>query len=389
MADELVEQQVQEIAPAQQDTVPQEVREMMELSLNGGMPQTKQEEQTVNTGGSETTSQADTPEETVVDANEYLKTNLGFETWEAAKTELETLRQKAQTAAEIKYENELSEKLAKAFQAGKVDEVYEYLDQQKRLDKYLNGEVNEETAADIIKLGMRLNHKELTDDEINYKFNKTYGIPKEPVQGAVEDDEAFEERKQEWQEKVEAIRKEKIIDAKLAKPQLEAAKQKLVIPNIESAIDEGYLQYKKELEEFPQRDAETKAAYKSFTTKALETKLSFNDEANKIQFEFQFEPDAEGFQKAVEVVSDQEKYFALYQNPDGSPNRLKFLQDTYFALNREKVIAEAIKQAKNATMKQTLLADNSGGGIGSKQLPQMQEPNELDKQMKASLSGYL
>ena len=238
MADELVEQQVQETAQAQQDTVPQEVREMMELSLNGGMPQTKQEEQSVNTVGSETTSQTATTEQTVVDDNEYLKTNLGFETWDAAKAELETLRQKAQTAQEIKYENEVSEKLAKAFQSGKVDEVYEYLDQQRRLDKYLNGEVNEETAADIIKLGMRLNHKELTDDEINYKFNKTYGIPKEPVQGSVEDDDAFEERKQEWQERVEAIRKEKIIDAKLAKPQLEAAKQKLVRPKIESAIDE-------------------------------------------------------------------------------------------------------------------------------------------------------
>lgn len=388
MADDIVvTEQVEQTQV--QDTVAPEVRQMMELSLNGGMPPHKTEEtQTTETVVEETkVTQTEPP----VFQFQTFTEKYGWQSLEDAEKEIQELRTfKANPPKEeLKFENEKSQLLVKALQAGEFDKVHSYLDEQVRLDKYLAAEVNEQTADEIIKLGLKLNHKDLTDKEIEFKFNKTYSIPKEPVQGVSEDDEVFAERQQTWREQCEDIKTSKIIDAKLAKPQLEQAKTKLVVPIIEQSVDEDYIQYKNDLEESKKLAEEAEVEYKAFTPKSIEMKLNFNDEANKIQFDFQFEPDEEGFKKTLEVVTNPEKYRERYSKPDGSYDRKRFLEDQYFSMNREKILFEAMKQAKNATMKQTLLADNTDKGIGSKQLPQTQEMSELDKQMKASLNGFL
>lgn len=384
MANELEETQVAEQSATTQvqDTVAPELREMMEISLNGGIPPAKQEtasEQIIE-------QQHGTEQEEVVDANEYLKTNLGYESWEAAKAEIEELRQlKANpTKAEIKYENEVSQKLAQAWMAGKTDEVFEYLNEQRQLDRLTTAEVSKDTADEIIKLGMKLRYKDegLNETEIAYKFNKQYSIPKEPVELATETAEEFEQRHNEWKEQVADIEMSKIIDAKVAKRDLEAAKQKLVLPTVESSVDEDYIQYKKDLEESARIDEETKQAYKAFTPEAVEAKMNFNDEANKIAFEFQYKPTQEEFAQAVEMVTNPEKFWGMYKNSDGSPNRQKFLQDIQFLVSREKMTMEAMKQAKNATIKQMLLADNSQSGQFQRQPAQQGEPSEIHKLMQ-------
>lgn len=384
MANELEETQVAEQSATTQvqDTVAPELREMMEISLNGGIPPAKQEtasEQIIE-------QQHGTEQEEVVDANEYLKTNLGYESWEAAKAEIEELRQlKANpTKAEIKYENEVSQKLAQAWMAGKTDEVFEYLNEQRQLDRLTTAEVSKDTADEIIKLGMKLRYKDegLNETEIAYKFNKQYSIPKEPVELASETAEEFEQRHNDWKEQVADIEMSKIIDAKVAKRDLEAAKQKLVLPTVESSVDEDYIQYKKDLEESAKIDEETKIAYKAFTPEAVEAKMNFNDEANKIAFEFQYKPTQEEFAQAVEMVTNPEKFWGMYKNSDGSPNRQKFLQDIQFLVSREKMTMEAMKQAKNATIKQMLLADNSQSGQFQRQPAQQGEPSEIHKLMQ-------
>ena len=212
MADELQEQQIQ------QPAVSAEVAQMMELSLNGGMPQAPAAEAVIETPPAE--------QEQIIDANEYLKTTLGFDSWEDAKTQIEGWKQKAAAPEPFKFENEASEKLAKAFLSGKTDEVYQYLDEQRKLDKYLSADVTEDLADEIIKMGLKVSHKDLSDAEINFKFNKQYGLPKEPVELASESAEDFEERHNAWKEQVADIKMSKIIDAKLARPQLETAKSK-------------------------------------------------------------------------------------------------------------------------------------------------------------------
>lgn len=384
MADNIIEA-TQEAAELQVNTQQAELAQQMAISLNGGLPlESNQPPVADSIAAKEVIIETEAPQFQFQTFTE----KFGYQSPDDAIKEIEELRTlKANPIKEaIKFENEKSEVLFKAIQAGKSDEVYAILAEQKRLDALTTSEVTKETAADIIKLGMQLKYKDLTEAEINYKFNKQFSLPKEPVQGNTELDEEFEQRQKDWQEQVADIEMSKIIDAKLVKPDLEAAKQKLVLPNIESAVDEGYLQYKKSLEEEAKVDTETVEAYKSFTPTDIEMKINFNDEANKINFDFQFTPEAQGFEKSVALVIEPEKYFAEYKNSDGTPNRKQFLQDIYFIQHKEQIIREAMKQAKNATIK-SMLPDNSSGAA-NRQLPQGQEMSDLDKMMQASLAGY-
>lgn len=390
MADNVVETQ---------QTVSPDVQQMMEMSLKGfaPQPQSAQANQELPTAVEHTAQQAQVQqvvEEQQVNVEQptftfdILKDKFGYEKPEDVVTEIEQLRSLKNNPVkpEIKFENELSEKLFKAIQGGKEDEVYKYLAEKQKIETLTSQEVNKDSAADIIKLGMQLKYKDLTPQEIEYKFNKEFALPKQPVQAINEDEDEFQIRLDTWKEQVADIEMNKIIEAKLIKPELDGAKSKIVLPALEEASDEGYNQYLKMLEESTKLDAEVKEAYKTFVPKNIETKIKFTDEANKIDFEFQYEPDDVSFKKAVELVSDQEAFFNSFINSDGSPKRKEFLEFVYKGLNADRMVTEAIKQGSNARMK-ALLPDNTNGGL-NRQSPPNIEQSELDKQMQASLLGF-
>jgi hypothetical protein len=388
MADNVLEQTAPETQVVeQQQTEPQfDLKAQMAIALNGGIvpqenvpqdvPRETGETQTLISGNIET------------DPFGLFKEKFGYENQEAAFKEIEELRAfKAQPRTpEFTVADDDSAAILRALAAGKKEEVWKALDHEMRIDRYVNSEVNKDTAGDIVKMGMQLKYKDLTPDEINYKFNKQFALPPKPVQALEEEDADYQQRVGSWQELVTDKQMELMIEAKLAKPELQNAKGKLVFPEIESPVDEGYIQYKQMLETNAQADKETKEAYKALTPKAVETKINFKDEANKIGFEFQFEPDAEGFAKAAQTASDADLFWKEFMNSDGSPNRVKFLDAIYYAQNKEKILMSALNQAKNATIKASL-PDNSQGGL-VRQIPQTQEPNELEKNMRAALAGY-
>lgn len=382
---ETVEAPSQAQAPINTPVLPPELHQQMELSLNGLSAQKQVEVQQPTVADTPVANNAVVTDTRIAtDAFAPFREKFNYESPEQAIKEIEELRAYKATPVipELKYENEFSEKVHKAIIAGKTQDVYKFLEEQERLNSVTALDINSDNADKVIKMGMQLKYKDLTPSEIEYKFNKDFGLPKEPIQKTDELDEEFAERKATWQEKVNDINMNRVIEAKLLKPELDSAKAKLVLPEIENTVDEGYVQWKKNIDEQSKLNAEIEKAYKSFTPKTIETKVPFIDESNKINFEFQYEPDGESFNKAVEMVSDINKFFDSFKKPDGTPDREGFLQGIHFALNRNKVIMEAIKQSKNATIKASL-PDNSQGGL-VRQLPHTQELSELDKQMQAS-----
>ncbi len=392
MADNIETQEQGAATTTVTPSVSPEVAEMMAISLNGGITPAKTEETNTEQAASAAAQTTVLTEEKHPDFTfDSLKGKFGYEKPEDVFKEIEELRvlKANPTPAEIKYENEKSQKLAQAFQAGKFDEVFNYLNEERQLEKLTTTEVNKDTAADIIKLSMNLKYREegLTEAEINHKYNKQYALPKEPKIGDTEDPDLFDERMTTWKEQCSDIEMNKIIDAKVAKRELEQAKSKLILPEIGSNVDGNYVQYLKDLDDTDKSANEATEDYKKFTPKALETKINFNDEANKIAFEFQYEPDVDSFNQAVAIVSNGENLSKAFANKDGTPNRQKFLDALYFGLNKDKVLSEAMKQAKNATIK-AMMPDNSGNGM-NRQQPQNQEQSELDKNMKRSLQGFI
>lgn len=383
MADNIIEQPIVQENVQPQSSVSPEIAEMMAISLNGGIVPEKQDEIT----SVETNKDQENKNE-INTSFDLIKEKFNYLTVDDAIKEIEELRGlKASPSIDVQFENEFSEKLFKAIKGGKIKEVNSLLAQQERLESLTEIEINKDSAADIIKLGMQLKYKDLTASEIDYKFNKQFGIPKEPVQLINEEDEDFSIRHAAWKEQKTDVEMSRIIEAKLAKPELEIAKSKIVLPDIDTPIDERYIQYQKMLEEQPKIDAEIIQAYKAFTPKSIETKLNFNDETNKVAFEFQYEPDPESFNKTINMMGDINKFFDKFKNQDGTPDRKGFLSAIDFALNKDKYLMEAIKQSKNATLK-SRLPDNNQGGLHMQPTQVQNEPSELHKQMRMSLAGY-
>ncbi len=387
MADDIIVDQ----SATQTDTQAEfksELAQQMAVALGGAMPNTQQ--QAAPTAEEAAAAAAQAQQAAPVDYFTPIKEKFGYQSHEDAIREIEELRafKAAPAAVEYEFENEQSKKLFEAWQKGKTNEVREYLQREHQIDQYLNADVTAESAADIVKLGMQLKYKDLSPAEIDYKFKKTFSVPPKPTQAPEEDEIDYNQRLGTWQELANDKQMELLIEAKLAKPELTAAKSKLVFPEILSE-DEGYVQYKKSLEQQTQfqaeqvkRDAEIAAIYKAFTPKTLETKLPFIDEPNKINFEFQFEPDAESFAKAQAMVADEQSFFNSFKNPDGTPDHKGFLEAIYFAKNRGTILLEAIKQGKNAAIK-AMLPDNTGGMVRQMNVA-TGEPSELDKAMAAA-----
>lgn len=390
MADELIQQAAPETnTEVQTQAAPEmDLAAHMRIALNGGIDPQNTETLVAADGAQEAGAATVATDASVSDPFGLFKEKFGYETPDAAIKEIEELRAfKAQPRLpEFTVPDTESAAILRALAAGKKEEVWKALDHEMRIERLLTSEVNKDSAVDIVKMGMALKYKDLTPDEINYKFNKQFAIPSKPIQSLEDDETDFQQRLSQWQDIVNDKQMELMIEAKLAKPELQNAKGKLEIPDIETPVDEGYVQYQKMLEENARLDAETKAAYQKITPKAVETKLNFKDEANKIAFEFQYEPDVEGFKKAVEIASNSDLFWQTFANPDGTPNREKFLDMIYYATNKEKVLLAALNQSKNATIKASL-PDNSQGGL-VRQIPQSQEPNELDRQMQMALAGY-
>lgn len=387
MADNVIEQVQPPIeVPAPQPDFNAQLAEQMAISLNlNNPPQSTVEKPEPEPQAGTTTTQA---EAVNVEPFSILKEKFQYQSHEDAIKEIEELRafKAAPRAPEFQVPDEESAKILKALSAGKRDEVYKYLDHEMRIERLLNAEVNKDTASDIVKMGMQLKYKDLTPDEINYKFNKQFAVPPKPVQNVEEDEVDYQSRVNAWQDVVTDKQMELMIEAKLAKPELQNSKTNFVFPEIETPTDEGYIQYQKALEERAKIDEEVKNAYKALSPKSIATKINFKDEANKIDFQYQFEPDAVKFAQAQDIASDMEKLSKFFTKPDGTPDREKFIDAMYFAIDKENYIMAALNQAKNAAIKAGL-PDNSQGSM-TRLTPQLQEPSELDQQMRMALKGY-
>lgn len=398
MADNVVETTQTEPIVTDQPDHSADLAAQMAIALNGGIaPQSSESASTETTAAASaasvdsanaTATAVATTTQTADDPFGIFKEKFGLENSDAAIREIERLRafEANPRNPEFQIPDDESGALLRAIAAGKKEDVWKILDQEMRIDRVVNGEVTKENAADIVKMGMQLKYKDLTPDEINYKFNKQFSVPPKPEKLVDEDDGEYQERVGAWQELANDKYMDMMIEAKLAKPEIQNSKGKFKIPEIETSVDEGYLQYQKMLEENTKQDEVTRAAYKALTPKDAETKLAFKDEANKIAFEFQYEPDGEIFNKAVEIASNADLYWKTFTNSDGSPNRKLFLESIMYALDKNKVLLSALNQAKNATIKASL-PDNSQGGL-VRQIAQPQEVNELDASMRAALKGF-
>lgn len=331
------------------------------------------------------------PEEIVEDGRSFLKEKLGYETWESAKEELETLRTKT-TTEPIKFENEESETVFKLLKEGKVKEVKAIYDLQEKLEGLTTGEVNKDNAPEIIKMGLKDKFKNLNDSEIEFEYKQAYKLPKEPKIADTESDEDFEERVKDWKEQCADIEASKIVNAKKFQPELEKLKSQIKLPDISKPVEAAKTQQTQE-----ELDAAKKAVtgfidsvqdeIKSLTELSIEVK----DEVVKIPVSYSYSQEektkvVEQLKKFAESNFDANAIFAeRWVKEDGTINVSRMTQDMIRLNNSEKIDAklandgaskrlkEYTKEKKNIQLQGVNGAQASGTADAAKAMEQVEE----------------
>ena len=168
---------------------------------------------------------------TAVDYNVFIKEQFGFDSVEVAKEQINKWKE-MKPSQEITFANDESKKLAEAILAGKKNEVLDILSKQQSIEKLTSAEINDKIAGDIVKLAMQQKYPTLTQQQIDYKFNKQFAIPEKPIQQFDELDGEYNLRLSNWERLSEEVKTELLIEAQIAKPELEKLKTELSFPDI-------------------------------------------------------------------------------------------------------------------------------------------------------------
>lgn len=327
----------------------------------------------------QTSQQSDVTTE-VVDADEYAK-GLGYESWEKLKEDVPQLKQFKETAPKpIEYANEESKKVHELLLAGKVKEVKAIYDLQERLES-----VDTLTPAEKIKLHIEQTNKHYKKADIEDVFEEKYTYPEKPVQGDLEEDDAFAQREERYKAQVEKIDRRIERDSYTAAEELSKLKQEIKLPEIPSELNSELEQFKTFKQNQQVADEKHEAVCKiaaKISEQDVPYKLNFNDEAKKVSFEVTYQADKEGFDKAKETAFNHLDFSGdIYQKQDGSPDLDKIkteINGIYKLQNFDKIVTEAVNQAVNETLLQ-VVRNQKNIGDGFQRNFNMVQPDAIQK----------
>jgi hypothetical protein len=316
-------------------------------------------------------------EQTSFDPNQFIREKFGFESVEEAEQEFKKLKETKEP--EFNFENETSKTLFNAIKEGKTDEVYEILNQQKKLEKLTTAELNSEIALDIIKTNYANKYKELDAEEIDLLIYENYFVPSKPEQGYDESDEDFAQKLKAWENQAQYAEKRMIMDAKIARPELAKLKSEIKLPEFRNEASQ---------DEFSQEEIEIAQQARSIYEKTLDSEFqSFNgfsvsvkDEDVEIPITFNVAEDEKLAMKNELEDFDSDSYFGeRWFNEDGKPKVQQIMADKYLLENYSKIMQKVANEAAS----QRLLAHLKKSGnitLNNTTSPQgtpQQNPNAL------------
>jgi hypothetical protein len=275
------------------------------------------------------------------DPNQFIKEKFGFENVEQAEQEFKKLKE--QPAFEFK--DDVSKTLFDAIKEGKADDVYEILNEQKRLEKLTTSELTPDLAVEIVKANIKNKYKNLSQDEVDLLFYDQYFVPLKPEQGYDETDEDYAAKVKTWQSQVDYADKKLMIEAKVIRPELEKLKSEIKLPDI----------YKEaEREAQSQEEFEMMQQARSIYEKTLETEFqSFNgfnvsvkDEDVEIPITFNVGEDERLAMKNELSDFDSDSYFETrWFTEDGKPKIQQMMADKYLLENYNKILQKVANEA--------------------------------------------
>jgi len=296
------------------------------------------------------------------DSNQFVKERFGYDSVEQAEQEFKKLKEQPS----FEFKDDVSKSLFDAIKEGKADDVYEILNQQKRLEKLTNSELTPDLAAEIVKTNIKNKYKDLSADDVELLFYDQHFVPLKPEQGYDESDEDYAGKVKTWQSQVDYAERKLMIEAKVIRPELEKLKSEIKLPDI-------YNEAGREAES--QEEFEIQQQARSIYEKTLDSDFqSFNgfnvsvkDEDVEIPISFNVGEDERLAMKNDLMDFDSDSYLEnRWFFKDGKPNIPQIMADKYLLENREKIFS---KIANEAASQRVLAHIKRNGNININQSP--------------------
>lgn len=304
------------------------------------------------------------------DSNQFVKERFGYDTVEQAEQEFKKLKEQPS----FEFKDDVSKSLFDAIKEGKADDVYEILNQQKRLEKLTSSELTPDLAAEIVKTNIKNKYKDLSTDDVELLFYDQHFVPLKPEQGYDESDEDYAGKVKTWQSQVDYAERKLMIEAKVIRPELEKLKSEIKLPDI-------YNEAGREAES--QEEFEIMQQARSIYEKTLDSdfqsfsgfNVSVKDEDVEIPISFNVAEDERLAMKNDLTDFDSDSYFEnRWFSEDGKPKVQQIMADKYLLENREKIFSKIANEAAS----QRLLAHlkkNGNINISQSSTPQGTKPD--------------
>lgn len=154
---------------------------LMDSWFNDGVPKAEIPNETIvskeETATTDVTETKD--EEEILDPKDWLKREFDIEDVQVLKNEREELKKLKEKGSSFEFKNDDSKKIAEYINEGKIDDLYNFLDTQKRVSKLATADVSDKNiAAELVKFGIQKDNPNLTQDDVEFIFNKKFSAPK-------------------------------------------------------------------------------------------------------------------------------------------------------------------------------------------------------------------
>lgn len=300
------------------------------------------------------------------DPNTFIKERFGFDSVDEAEEAFARLIEENERNTQFEFKDDISRTLFDAIKEGKADDVYEVLNQQKRLEKLTTSELNYEIAAEIVKTNIKNKHKSLSTEDVDLLFYDQFFVPLKPEQGYDETDEDYALKVNQWQSQADYIERKLMIEAKVLKPEIEKLRSEISLPDIYNEAGRRA--------EF-EAEAEQMQFERSIYERSLDSDFqSFNgfsvsvkDEDVEIPISFNVAEEERLAMKNDLEDFDTDLYFeSRWFDKEGKPNVQQIMADKYLLENREKIFSKIANEAAS----QRLLAHlKKNGNININQTP--------------------
>jgi hypothetical protein len=244
----------------------------------------------------------------------------------------------------------MSKTLFDAIKEGKTDDIYEILNQQKKLDKLISNELTPDLAVDIIKTNIQNKYKDLTSDEVDLLFYDQYFVPSKPEQAYDDSDEDYATKVKTWQSQVDYLDKKMMIEAKVIRPELTKLKSELKLPDIY-----GEAQQEAESREEVEKMQQARSIYEKTLDSDFQSfsgfTVSVKDEDVEIPISFNVAEEERLAMKNTLADFDSDSYFGeRWFAEDGKPKVQQMMADKYLLENYNKILQKVANEAASQRM---------------------------------------